>query len=219
MTHTDEGNRFGRLTGSQVKNTAFLAALARLLPLILSGCRPSGFSRPSAAVAFLDSMILEDELRTGDAVVIHVRADEALPIVEIKVGIPAGVITLGVFASLGESHFKRSADGKTFQNKTHGEIPIGGMEVFGIPIQSEEATAGDVFSFPVELRLSDSSVVEWTGPPGSERPAPTVTVGASPPRASRSLIAVAGVIALLALASAGPVRFWPGIRKRPAWRT
>jgi hypothetical protein len=73
----------------------------------------------------------------------------------------------------------------------------GAFHVFAMFARFSELAVGDVLTFPVQLVLSDSSVVDWNGPPGSGRPAPTLVV--ERPFASGARLIAIGLVAALAI--------------------
>jgi hypothetical protein len=194
--------------------------LAASIPL--AACRPGVFSEPTVGVEFLDPWKAEDVLRQGTDVTIRVQAEYELPVAEVKVEFPAGVESWSTAILFDDSWFQRSyqhrgrrvGDGP-WVNLTRGEIPLGEIETFGMFINIPEARVGESYAFPVILTLSDSSKVRWDGPPGSERPAPTLSVGESPPRASVRVGAALVSLALLVLFVTG--LYW--IRQRRSHRS
>lgn len=91
-----------------------------------------------------------------------------------------------------------------------GEAP--GVIWFPLSIRHADPRVGDQLSFRVRLILDDSSVVEWEGPPGSERPAPLIVVVRSPSRVGVLVASVAAGAALLVLLGTG--LFWIRLRRR-----
>ena len=199
MSILDRCYSVGQMAARILMKSRNRGAVVLLVLLGLGGCRPG---LPTHAVAFSDSIISEAELRSDLSITLLIRAEEALPIVEIKVEIPPAVRNWGVARFRGEFPFKESRGGKTFVSHTRGEIPVGEGKAFPIVIQSAEAKPGDVLSFPTELTLSDSSVIVWAGPPGSERPAPRLVVMEARGIEARTFLLVAA-FALVLLLSVG----------------
>jgi hypothetical protein len=81
----------------------------------------------------------------------------------------------------------------------------GTFQVFAMFVALPRLEQGDELRFPVELVMGDGSVVNWNGPSGSARPAPTLLVSSwlgSRPGLAVSGIAAAAAILVLLLAAA-----------------
>jgi hypothetical protein len=209
----------GSVTGRRITTRAAFRFMGVLLAasVPLSACRPAVFSEPTVGVEFLDPWRAEDVLRQGIDVTIRVQAEYELPVAEVKVEFPAGVESWSTAFLFDDSWFHRSYQhrgqdegDRSWVNLTSGEIPVGEIETFFMYIAAPDARVGESYAFPVILTLSDSSKVRWDGPPGSERPAPTLSVGESPPRASIRVGAPLVSLALLVLFVTG--LYW--IRQR-----
>jgi hypothetical protein len=177
-------------------------------------CRPGEYSLPPEAVAFLHPYITEHELQGGHFITLQVRSEESLSVVEINVRMPDGVRPVTTPSHFDDSWFRRGAarnSPRASIRRTHGEIPSGESELLHFAVQGEEVTAGDVLSFPVELTLSDSSLVRWDAPPGSERPAPALVVRRDRGVGIKPVLVFVG-LALIPLLTAGAWKVRQGMR-------
>jgi hypothetical protein len=73
----------------------------------------------------------------------------------------------------------------------------GGEENYAAFFRYADAFPGKALYFGVRLMLSDSTMIEWTGPPGSERPA--LRVEAVAPTPNRFVVPAAITLALLCM--------------------
>jgi len=107
--------------------------------------------------------------------VIGVRVDLAQPVVEVGVRIPDEV-GLGYYWVNRETPLRYNGYRDRKNRRTPywggGEIAPAALGTFPFSFSLSDNEVGNPLAFPVELVLSDSSVVRWDGPPGSERPAP-----------------------------------------------
>lgn len=193
----------------------------------LTGCFPRLLSEPGRGVEFPDPWIPEDELKLDRLVWLRIHSEYALPVVEVRVEFPFGLDALGTpLIRTGESEWRKSLHRRgnpeegeaAYLEVTAGEIPCGQFETVAFFVEHTEARVGDTLAFPVTLLLSDSSLVEWAGLPGSERPAPILLVGEAPPRLPARAVITAGILAALILIFVGiyMIRRWrsPPVQSR-----
>ena len=216
-------SRDGTRGGTGVPKTTNPRAVLRCMAVLLAGsipvaaCRPGVYTEPIVGVEVPDPWEAEDMLREGTDVTFRVRAEYELPVVEVKVEFPDRVESWSTAMLFDDSWFhaslqhRRQHEGEgAWVNLSRGEITLGGFETFGMFIKIPDAKAGESYSFPVRLTLSDSSVVWWDGPPGSEHPAPVLYVGDAPPRVPVLGGTIVGALAFIVLLVAG--LYW--IRQR-----
>jgi hypothetical protein len=146
---------------------------AVLIPFVSTGCDPG--VRPAEEVWLLPKSLPVEDFRTNLNLRIAVRAELGQPVVEAAVSLPdevtpwmRGVHPDTPMRTLGNDLRRPSWSG--------GELAPGTLGIFPIWFSFRRAEVGDTLVFPVELVLKDGSVVEWGGPPGSDRPAPRLVV-------------------------------------------
>jgi hypothetical protein len=182
----------------------------------MGSCLPRVFSAPSSALELPQREIAEDELRQQTVVTLRIQAVYELPIVEVRIELPTGAKPLSTqLTSPGTQRFGSSVS--DFGDATEGEparievkngrIELNDFHNLSFMMRQPDARAGDTLTFPVRLVLSDSSEVEWSGPPGSERPAPTLLVVRSHHRFGVSAVSTAAEMALFTLLLMGAHQF------------
>ncbi len=177
--------------------------------LVLGACRAT----PPDGVAFLRSSISSrpSELQVAGAshsIQLGINHQGDLSIVEVRIEMPSEVEALWPVRTPG-APFGRIcctwyAAPRGPARWSDGEMRPGAFHVFAVFVALSELAVDDVLSFPVQLVLSDSSVVDWNGPPGSDRPAPTLAVNESLGSGARLFaIGLAAALAIVVLLVAG----------------
>jgi hypothetical protein len=126
-------------------------------------------------------------------------------VVEVEVHLPDGAEDASISADRATPlryHMFRDGENRKAPYWGGGEINPASLGTFPFYFSCPEAEVGDTLAFSVELVLSDSSVVRWNGPPGSDRPAPTMVVRRGRRVGFRSGLVIAA-IALIPLLTAG----------------
>lgn len=192
-----------------------------LVPAVLLGLVGCSLQPPSSAgVAFSRRSIPANELRRGAEVRFKVDS-ETFYVWQTRVRIPPGVgwfwnTTPGTRQRMQERLGPGGPPFDSVQSVKHGSTPRridgkpmeGGWHLWNPLIAHANPRVGDTLVFPVTLVLADSSVVEWTGPPGSERPAPTIVVGRALPRLPVTATVAAAAVALVVLVVTGLLWVW-----------
>ncbi len=177
--------------------------------LVLGGCS----ARPPDGVAFLRSSIQSkpSDLQVAGAshtIQLGVNHQGDRSIVEVRIEMPSQVEALWPVREPG-APFERIcctwyAPPLGPARWSDGVMRTGAFHVFAMFVALSELAVGNVLSFPVQLVLSDSSVVDWNGPPGSDRPAPTLVVKESlGSGASLLAFGLAAALAIVVLLVAG----------------
>lgn len=195
--------RFGCRPSARLLGLALLVGI----PVTIGGCGLEATPERFDGVDFTSSHVPVGELQDHALLMLLVQSEDDLPVVEVKITYPSGARTVGTPLRADDSWW-READSfladRPWVEVKGGAIPPGEGGAVFIKLRLVGAREGDTLTFPVELTLEDGSIVEWTGPPGSERPAPSVVVGEPPAQVPAPVgLGVAGLALLVLLTSGG----------------
>jgi uncharacterized protein YcnI len=112
---------------------------------------------------------------------VRVPNEKDIPTVKVRVELPAGYTFSGVLPVAGWTYAtEKDGSGKVIAVVwSGGEIKSGEFLEFGLSLKNSK-DAGDVV-FKSYQTYSDGSVVEWTGAPTADKPAPVVKLVATAP--------------------------------------
>jgi hypothetical protein len=176
------------------------------IPVTVGACGLEVSPERFEGVDFTASHITDRELRDTSYLMLLIQNEYDLPVVEAEITYPRGASTGGTPLRADDSWYGTAHD--YFEDPPRvgvkgGAIPPGEGGTVFIRIGMLGAREGDTLAFPVELTLEDGSIVEWTDPPGSEKPAPMVEVGEPPTRNPAVFLLVLTALALVVLLTAG----------------
>jgi hypothetical protein len=180
------------------------------------GCVPSHptLQDSEPGVSWTPTALPANDLMAGTFVSLGVSPPEGLPVIEVQLIPPEEVEIVSGWTSSYRQGLEAVGGfgGASFDSVRwlKGELPPRKGQVFTAQIRHPDPRPGEVLTFRVRLILSDSSTVEWTGPLGSERPAPTIAVEARWPRLGALAGLVGAALSILVLLFVGVyrVRVW-----------
>ena len=132
-----------------------------------------------ASVAWAHVVVTPDEVPADSYEVLNVRApnEKNIPTTEVKVNVPDGFTVVGVQPVPGWNHEFQKQDGVIKSiTWSGGEINVEEFQQFSFQASTPEK--GGEFTWKATQTYEDGSVVEWIGPPDSEKPASIVEVAA-----------------------------------------
>jgi uncharacterized protein YcnI len=130
-----------------------------------------------SAPAWAHVVVSPEEVAAGDyaTLTVSVPTEKEVPTTEIRVEVPDGFILSGVQPVPGWDYsFEEDGGLITAITWSGGEIKPNEFQQFLLQAQAPEEP-GD-YPWKAFQTYQDGSVVEWTGPPDAEEPAPVVAV-------------------------------------------
>ncbi|MDX1450479.1 MAG: hypothetical protein R3246_15630, partial [Acidimicrobiia bacterium] len=129
-------------------------------------------------VAWTDSIVMRAfDNDVGRMYRILARNDRSNPIVGVSLRSDGWTLTTGmVGGDMGEANRSRSFSSDSIVWLDFDDLPDGIINVGGFVATLGAVGDGDRVAFPIRVQYSDGSVVDWSGPPDSAYPAPTLPI-------------------------------------------
>src|ERR687896_1908249 len=147
------------------------------LSFVMSGVLGIGAMLVMSAPALAHVVVSPEVVTAGDyeTLTVSVPTEKEIPTTNIRVVVPEGFLLSGVQPVPGWEHtFQEDGGVVSAVTFTGGEIRPREFQQFLLQAQAPEEPGE--YPWKAIQTYEDGSVVEWTGPPDSEEPAPVVEV-------------------------------------------